>query len=291
MRASAIQSRMLARVATGLPNVSRSSRAPAHQLERALGRADRAHAVVDAPRARAAPGRSGSPAPSPAIRFVGRHAHVLEASARRGPPGPGSRTPAGRARPSRRACRAARAPSTAAGAAGPSGSVLPITIRIRQCGCSAPEIHHLRPLSTYSSPSRSIAQRDVGRVRGGDVGLGHRERRADLAVEQRAQPALLLLGRAEQRAAPPCCRCPAPSSCTPPSAMRLRAEDLRQRRVLEVRQPRPRSCGVGVEHVPQPAAARLLLELLHDRRLRVRVARFAQLLARRPARPGRRARP
>ena len=34
-------------------------------------------------------------------------------------------------------------------------------------------------------------------VRGGDVGLGHAERRADLAGEQRRQPALVLLGGAE----------------------------------------------------------------------------------------------
>ncbi len=37
----------------------------------------------------------------------------------------------------------------------------------------------------------------VGRVRGGDVGLGHAERRADLPVEQRHEPALVLLGGAE----------------------------------------------------------------------------------------------
>ena len=38
-----------------------------------------------------------------------------------------------------------------------SGSVTPITIEIRQCGCAAPEMNHLRPLTTYSSPSRRIA--------------------------------------------------------------------------------------------------------------------------------------
>ena len=39
---------------------------------------------------------------------------------------------------------------------GPSVLVLPITIMMRALGCSAPEVHHLRPLSTYSSPSRWI---------------------------------------------------------------------------------------------------------------------------------------
>ena len=38
---------------------------------------------------------------------------------------------------------------------------------------------------------------DVGRVGGGDVGLGHAERRADLGAQQRREPPLLLLRRAE----------------------------------------------------------------------------------------------
>ena len=36
------------------------------------------------------------------------------------------------------------------------GSVLPITMKISACGFIAPVIHHLRPLMTYSSPSRSM---------------------------------------------------------------------------------------------------------------------------------------
>jgi hypothetical protein len=35
-------------------------------------------------------------------------------------------------------------------------AVLPITIQMSQRGCIALEIHHLRPLSTYSSPSGVI---------------------------------------------------------------------------------------------------------------------------------------
>lgn len=38
----------------------------------------------------------------------------------------------------------------------PSGSVLPITMRILQSGFIAPEMYHLRPVMTYSSPSRSM---------------------------------------------------------------------------------------------------------------------------------------
>ena len=39
---------------------------------------------------------------------------------------------------------------------GASGSVLPIVISSLQRGSSAPLVHHLRPVMTYSSPSRSI---------------------------------------------------------------------------------------------------------------------------------------
>ena len=42
------------------------------------------------------------------------------------------------------------------GGSGSHPEVLPITIMMRQWGCRAPEVHHLRPLSTYSSPSRCI---------------------------------------------------------------------------------------------------------------------------------------
>ncbi|BFO20174.1 hypothetical protein SHKM778_65620 [Streptomyces sp. KM77-8] len=38
----------------------------------------------------------------------------------------------------------------------PSGSVFPITMKTAQSGCIAPEMYHLRPVMTYSSPSRSM---------------------------------------------------------------------------------------------------------------------------------------
>ena len=37
-----------------------------------------------------------------------------------------------------------------------AGSVLPMTISTAQRGSIAPLVHHLRPVMTYSSPSRSI---------------------------------------------------------------------------------------------------------------------------------------
>ena len=82
---------------------------------------------------------------------------------------------------------------------GLSGSVLPMKMQILQRGSVAPVVYHLCPLMTYSSPSRTIELSMLVASRRGDGGLGHREARADLAGEQRLQPALLLLLRAVAR--------------------------------------------------------------------------------------------
>ena len=50
------------------------------------------------------------------------------------------------------------------------GSVLPMKMAILQRGSPAPEIHHFRPLITYSSPSRTILRFDVRGIRGSDAG-------------------------------------------------------------------------------------------------------------------------
>src|SRR6476619_5916969 len=71
-----------------------------------------------------------------------------------------------------------------------SGSVTAMTMR--KSAIDALEENHLRPLMTYSSPSR------VARVRG-RVGLGHRERRLQVAGQQRLEVALLLLRAAGER--------------------------------------------------------------------------------------------
>ena len=42
---------------------------------------------------------------------------------------------------------------------GAAGSVLPMKMAILQRGSPAPDDHHLRPLSTYSSPSRTMLAR------------------------------------------------------------------------------------------------------------------------------------
>ena len=109
------------------------------------------------------------------------------------------------------------------------------------------------------------ARLDVGRVRRSDVRLGHREARADLAGEQRLEPALLLLGGAVadqhfhvagvgRRAVEDLGR-----------ERGRAAHDLAERRVLEVGQPGA-VFALGQEQVPQPRGARLRLQLFDDRR-------------------------
>ena len=55
------------------------------------------------------------------------------------------------------------------------------------------------PLLAVQHPLVAVelgVERDVGGIRGGDARLGHDEGRADLALQQRLQPLLLVLGRA-----------------------------------------------------------------------------------------------
>ena len=77
-----------------------------------------------------------------------------------------------------------------------SGSVTAMTMR--KSAIEAFEENHLWPSMTHSSPSQDGARRQQRRV-GAGARLGHRERRAEVAGEQRVQPALLLLVGAGQR--------------------------------------------------------------------------------------------
>ena len=134
---------------------------------------------------------------------------------------------------------------------------------------------------------------DVGRVGRGDVRLGHRERRADLGRQQRLEPALLLLGRAEER------------EHLHVAGVRRRAVEyggrevpgvagqLGERGVLQVGQPGAVGVLLGQEEVPEPELAGLGLELLEDRRLRPRpaVVELARAGRGRPARTARSGRP
>ena len=115
------------------------------------------------------------------------------------------------------------------------------------------------------------AAADVGGVARGDLGLGHRERGTDFAREQRLQPALLLgLGAvARQHFHVAGVGCGAVEYLGAPVAP---AHDLAQRRVFDVGQARA-VFGLGQEQVPQPALARLGLEAGHHRQFGIRAAR------------------
>ena len=160
------------------------------------------------------------PSPSPADQVARWHADVGEGRARRDRRGRGrrTRTPA---------CRGAiSTPGVSRGTRiidcwrcrSADGSVLPMTMKIVAFGFIAPVIHHLRPLMTYSSPSRSIRVAMLVASEEATVGLGHRERRADLAVEQRVAATASSARRCRTVRAPPCCRCRGRSSSSPAAA-------------------------------------------------------------------------
>ena len=136
-----------------------------------------------------------------------------------------------------------------------SGSVTAITMR--NDAVFAFDEKNFQPLMTHSSPSLTARVLNMRRV-GPGVRLGHRVAREHLAVEQRPQVALLLLGRAVVgddlgvagvgRLAPEHDRRP------------LRAtEDLVQQRELQLAVALPAELGPEVRG-PQPLAAHLVLQ-------------------------------
>ena len=66
-------------------------------------------------------------------------------------------------------------------------------IKILQCGCGAPEVHHLRAVDHIMVAVALDASLDVGCIRRCHGGFRHRETGADFALEQRLEPLLLLL--------------------------------------------------------------------------------------------------
>ena len=144
---------------------------------------------------------------------------------------------------------------------GASGSVTAMTIR--KSARDALELNHLCPLMTYSSPSRTARVWISRRVRPGDAGLGHRERRAQLAGEQRVAVVALLLRRAGDR-----------DDLAVAGVRRLvaehrrrdrrRAEDLVHQRELDLAEALAAELGRQVRG-PQPALLDLLLQRPEDR--------------------------
>ncbi len=114
-------------------------------------------------------------------------------------------------------------------------------------------------------------RRHVRGVARGDVRLGHPEARADLALEQRLQPALLLLRRPEHREHLHVAGVRRSAVDRLGGDLDAATGDLGERRVLEVRQPGAVLL-VGQEEVPEALRARFDLQLLDDRRHDMRVA-------------------
>ena len=122
------------------------------------------------------------------------------------------------------------------------------------------------------------ARAQAGGIRARDLGLGHREARADLARQQRLEPALLLLGRPELREDLHVAGVRG-GAVEGARGQRAAAHDLAERGVLEVGEPGA-VLRVGQEEVPEAERLRLALELFQHLRLVVRVARALDLLLR-----------
>jgi hypothetical protein len=135
----------------------------------------------------------------------------------------------------------------------------------------------LAPVDDVLVPVALDPGRDVRRVGGGDVRLGHGEGRADLAVEQRAQPTSLVLLGAEAAQHLHVAGVGSAAVHRLGRHVQAPAGDFRQRGVLGVGQPGA-LVGIRVEEIPQAARPRRLLELLEDRWMEVRPAGGAHLL-------------
>ena len=218
-------------------------RAPAHHLQRALGHPDRPHRVVDAPRPEALL-REPEALALLAEQVRGRHADVVVDDL-----GVAAVRPVVVAEQARRAhdVDARRVLGHQDHALAP----VPLGVRVGHAHDDqqlAARRHRPRrpPLAPVDHVVVAVALDaggDVRRVRGRDVGLGHRERRPDPPVEQRIQPARLLLRRAEQREQLHVPRVGRRAVERLRSHPRVAAGDLGQRRVLQVGQARRRARG------------------------------------------------
>jgi len=124
----------------------------------------------------------------------------------------------------------------------------------------------------------SDAGSNVGGIRTGDGGLGHRKAGPNLAFQERVQPRLHLVGR------------PKHVKDLHISGIRSRAiqrlwgqcrtapGDLCERGVFENGETRPEFI-VGEKEIPKTALTGLHLQLLEDRRIVVRIARCLHLLS------------
>ena len=171
-------------VGDGLAEGGARQRAAAQRFERALGNADLAHAMVDAAGAEAAL-RDLEAAPLAEQHVGGRHAHVLEqdlgVAVRRVVVAEHGQRPhdrdAGRVHrhEDHRLLAVARPVRV-----GPAHQDRDRAARVH--GAGGPPFAAVDDVVVAVAADRAL---DVGRVGGGDGGLGHREAGADLAGEQR----------------------------------------------------------------------------------------------------------
>ena len=225
----------------------------AHQLQRALGDADGAHAVVDAARPEPALGDFEA-APFAQQQIRRRHPHVVEqnfAMAVRGVVVAEHRQRAHHG-DAGRICR--HQDHRLLGMAGRQWigfSHHDVDLAARVAGAGDPPfvaVDHILVAVTLDAGG------DVGRIRRGDVRLGHCKRRADFAAQQRLQPcALVLFGAIALdgfhvarigRGAVEHFRRPHHA-----------AHDFAQRRVVEVRQAIRGARRFGQEQIPQSLLA------------------------------------
>mmetsp|Transcript_8030 Transcript_8030/g.15497 ORF Transcript_8030/g.15497 Transcript_8030/m.15497 type:complete len:498 (+) Transcript_8030:657-2150(+) len=244
----------------GLAEGGAGDGALAHQLQRTLGRADAAHAVVDAAGAEAPLG--DLEAAAFAEQDVGgRYAHILQLDLH---------VAVGRVVVAEHRQRADDGDAGRVGRHDDHGLLL-VAARLgvglahhdvdgaaRVAGTAAP------PLAAVDDVVIAVALDaafDIGGVAGRHGRLGHQEGRADLAAQQGLQPAVLqrLAGIALQRLHVAGVGRRAVEDLGRPEHP---AHDLAQRRVFEVAQALGRAAGLGQKQVPQPGGARLGLEFL-----------------------------
>ena len=147
---------------------------------------------------------------------------------------------------------------------------MPITMNTLQLGCIAPVIHHLRPFSTYSSPSRSMLMAML--VASLDATSG-----SVMANAERIWPS------SNGRSHMSFCSC-VPNIVSTSMLPVSGAEQLHASLAMVLRPMisasgaysalvRPGTpLGVRVEEVPQSTLAGLCLQLLHDRGMVMRVS-------------------
>src|SRR5262245_39282622 len=239
-------------------------RALAHELERPFGDADLAHAVVDAARAEAALGDlEAAPFTQEDVRR--RHPDVLEKD---------FAVAVGRVvvaeyrqhaehLDARRVARHQdhRLLLVAVGVLRVGLTHEDEDLATRVADARAPPLVAVDHVGVALADDRRL---DVGRIGRRDLRLGHDERRADLALEQRLEPLLLL------------CLGAVALDRLHVAGIRRRAverlgsdgraaHDLAERRVLEVGEPRA-ALALRQEEIPEAALARIGLQLFHDRR-------------------------